>query len=162
MKKVYIYLRIRFNVAHILKRKISISTLLAWIFFLSLMIFLMYFTLMVVRTDFTLGNHKDPLFWIWLAIWSIHGFFWYEQVKYLEKKSRIYTFIAMAVFFSLYAFSKLEIFPIITKYLHLIVVSPLIGLIRGLIVEVVLRKKNSMRQDSVTTNSLNTSNISRT
>jgi hypothetical protein len=131
----------RLYVAHILKRKISISTVVAWIIFLSLMILFMYISLMVIRTDFTLGNHKDPLFWIWLAIWSIHGFFWYEQLKYLKKKSYIYTFIVMTVFFSLYAFSKLEIFPIITKYLHLIVVSPLVALIRGLIVEVVLRKK---------------------
>lgn len=125
----------------VLNGKKSLDTTIAWIIFIGLILLLTYFSINVISASIALGNSNEPLFWVWLILWGIHGFFWHEQIMFLKKRSGVYTFFVMAFFFSLYFLSKMSVFPIITKYLHLIIISPLTGLLRGLIVEVFLGKK---------------------
>ncbi len=72
--------------------------------------------------------------------WSTLGYYYYELTMFLKNKDESYSYFIFILFLLLYSLAIRNIFPPLTAFMSSIVLLPIIALLRGIIVEIILKK----------------------
>jgi len=118
-----------------LKRKIA-----SWLFILTLISIISYVAFNALLESYFEGIMKRPYIWIGIVTWCLVGYYFYEIKLFFSKNKPFYGIIFLGFCMSIYYLAMSGKFPAIFEWAIPAIISPVIAMLRGLIVEVVLKK----------------------